>query len=490
MEPNIKDQRHEDSEEGLPAEREADFYEAKRYQDLLKQRLLDAFHEQTSQVAQHEVAKIAIEHDPIDLAHAVTYLPPQARHIVYENLPSLEGKTSFIINCSSNARLAIFRHIGDEEIADLLEKMPPDEAVWILDDMTDKRANRVLNLVDDAKVRRILDLQKHERNSAGRLMTNEFFSFHMNVTIGQVALHIRDHPGIDLTRRIFVINDAGELIGIVPARHLIINPRHLPLKQVMRQNVHSVQPATPREVVIELVSRYKIPALPVIDEEGVLVGVITYEDVVEAMEDIEEDTISQIAGTVEDLKEYEPTWKRFIWRAPWLIVTLFAGMVTATGMSHFQGAVWFAVVPYFISLIAGMSGNVGIQCSTLLVRGIATGEVSLSACKETVSKEISLGLMIGTVFGLLCGTFAYAINDFGLLITDIDSLVVGSIVAAGVFGACLTATCLGVFSPFFFAYWKIDPAVASGPIVTAFNDVLSSFLYFYVSYLVYSVMHP
>jgi magnesium transporter len=450
----------------------------------LNQRVENAFNKATSQILLHEIVKIATEHDPIDLAHAVTRLPPAARIVVYENLPDFNAKISFIINTTSSTRTAIFRQIDDLDIKTLIENMPPDEAVEILDDMSVRRMKRVLDLLELKKASRIRELYSHEPHSAGRLMTNEFFAFHFNTTIGQVAATIRDNPGIELTRRIFVLNDAGELIGYALGRNLIINPHYIPLKQIMRPVLHWVTPDTSRDEVVDLVERYKIPALPVVDESNRLIGVITYEDIVEVMEDIADETIASIAGTAEDVREDLPILQRFFWRAPWLIVTLCAGLITATAMSYFSDRPWFVFVPFFVPLIAGMSGNVGIQCSTLLVRGMSTGELSYLSKREAVTKELGIGLLIGSIFGLACGIIVYLLTLNGIYTFKGDAFAAGVIVSGGVLGACLTATVLGTLSPLFFARMDIDPAVASGPIVTAFNDVLSTLMYFLVAKVV------
>lgn len=451
--------------------------------DVLNEKLEDAF-QHPSDIVLHDVAKIASQHEPIDLAHAVARLPPYARVVVYENLPDFHAKIIFMINTSSSSRSAIFRQIDDHEIKCLIEKMPPDEAVWILDDMSDRRMKRVFDLLDPKKAQRIKELQKHDRQSAGRLMTDEFFAFHMNTTIGEVAAYIRDHPGIELTRRIFVLNDEGQLSGYVPGRNLIINPSYLHLRQVMRPILQKITADVSRDEVVDVVERYKIPALPVVDENDYLVGVITYESVVEAMEDIADETIASIAGTAEDYGEYEPILKRFIGRAPWLIVTLCAGLISTAVMSHFYERAWFLFLPFFVPLITGMSGNVGIQCSTILVRGMSTGDISSGTKKEAISREIAIGLLIGLVFGIICGCIIYLFNYFGIHHFNIAPLSLGVTISCGVFGACLTATVLGTFSPFFFERFGVDPAVASGPIVTAFNDVLSTLIFFFVAWLV------
>lgn len=456
--------------------------------DELNAQLQEAFHQETFQVQLHDIAKIASVYDPIDLAYAVTRLPPSSRVVVYENLPDLNAKIIFMINTGSSTRAAIFRQIDDQEIKRLVEKMPPDEAVWILDDMSDRRLKRVLDLLDPKKAIRIRELQKHDRQSAGRLMSNEFFSFGMNTTIGEVAAQIRENPGIDLTRRIFVVNEAGELIGLVRARNLIVNPHYLPLRQVMGPVLQKVTPDTHRDEVVDLVERYKIPALPVVDKHDRILGVITYEDVVEALEDIADETIANIAGTAEDVSENEPVLKRFLWRAPWLLVTLCAGLVSSMAMTHFNQRSWFTFVPFFVPLITGMSGNVGIQCSTILVRGLSLGELSPGQRNNAIIRELSIGITTGVFFGALCAILIFTLNftDVYHLGSQQNSILL--MMGFGILGACFTATTLGAFSPFFFAHFGIDPAVASGPIVTAFNDVLSTLMFFLVAKIVYSLI--
>lgn len=455
--------------------------------DELNAKLEEAFHKQTSLVIVHDVAKIASEYDPIDLAYAVTRLPAYARVVLYENLPDLHAKIIFMINTGSSTRSAIFRQIDDKEIKRLVEGMPPAEAVSILDDMSDRRLKRVLDLLDPKRAQRIRELQKHDRHSAGRLMSNEFFAFDLNTTIGEVSDQIRNNPGIELTRTIFVLNPEGELIGSVPSRNLIVNPDYLPIRQVMGPVLHKVTPDAHRDEVVDVVERYKIPALPVVDEQDKLLGVITYEEVVEALEDIAGETIASFAGTAEDLSEHEPIVKRFFWRAPWLLVTLCGGLVTSTAMAHFTDRLWFFFVPLFVPLITGMSGNVGIQCSTLLVRAMSTGELSPGTRGDAIAKELMIGSLIGVVFGALCGVVVFLLTLLGIHpFSETNQLSLVLMVSCGVLGACMTATTLGSFSPFFFARFGVDPAVASGPIVTAFNDVLSTLMFFLVAKLVYA----
>lgn len=456
--------------------------------DLLNKKLEEALDKPTALVSFHDVAQIAKEHDPIDLAYAVTCLPIAGRFTLYDNLPDVQAKVIFVTNTDSTTRMAIFRAISDQEIKRLINHMPLDEAVAILDDLSDRRLKRVLDLLEARKAWRIRDLMRRDRNSAARLMTNEFFAFHMNMSIGEVASVIRESPGIELTRRIFVLNDMGLLAGYVPSRNLIINSPDVPLCQVMRPILHKVHPETSRDEVVDVVERYKIPALPVVDSAGVMLGVITYEVVVETMEDIADETIASIAGTTEDVSEDQPMLRRVLGRSPWLFVTLCAGLLTSTAMTHFRDTPWFVFVPLFITLIVGMSGNVGLQCSTVLVRGMSTGELSHGSKREVVSKELFIGLMIGLFFGTLAGIVVFALNTLGFYHLEISPSAVALTVGSGVLGACLTATCLGAFFPFLFARFGVDPAVASGPLVTAFNDLSSTLVYFLIAWALYALL--
>ncbi|MBS0648318.1 MAG: magnesium transporter [Verrucomicrobia bacterium] len=451
--------------------------------DILKEKLDRAFHKQTSKVILHDIIKIACEHTPIDLAYAASRLPPDIRPVLYENLADLESKVGFIINTDSSTRVAIFRHISDSEAKSLIEHMPPDDAVAVLEDMSERRFRRVVDLLEPAKASRIKEIKKHQRNTAGRLMTNEFFAFPADMTIGEAAAYIRDNPGIDLTRQIYVLNPTGALIGHVPARNLIINASSVPLKQVMQPILHKVLTETSREEVVDIVERYKLPALPVVDEDDFLVGVVTYEDVMEAIEDIADETIAQMAGTGENVREYEPTWKRFLARAPWLVVTLLAGLLNVGIMSSLQsyeaGALTFVL--FFVPLITGLSGNIGIQCSTILVRSMATGGLSSGTKGEAIRKEMKVGVTTGAIFGVLSGLLVWCLDLIGFSGIQVSPGIVGVIVGAGLWGACLASTSLGVFSPLFFARIGVDPAIAAGPIVTAINDFLSMSIYFLIA---------
>jgi magnesium transporter len=456
-----------------------------RIDDLLKEKLERAFHKQTSKVRLHDIAKIACEHSPIDLAYAASHLPPNVRPVLYENLPNRDDKIKFLVNTDSDTRLALFRQLDDVELKKIFERMPTDEAVWVVDDMPERRFRKLMQLIDSKKANRIRELKKHDRKSAGRLMTSEFFAFTMDMTIGEAAAYIRDNPRIDFTKGIFILNHTGELQGFVPARNMMINPPATPLRQVMRPVLHKVTVDATREEVIDIVERYKISSLPVVDIDNDLIGVVSHEDIVEAMEDLADETIARMAGTNEKFTSHDPILRRFLTRAPWLLVTVAAGLINVGVMSSFQkhegGVLTFAL--FFVPLITGMSGNIGLQCSTVLVRIMAVGGLSAGSRKETIVKELLSGLFTGAIFGVGCGLIIYLIDFLsGSALGFTTPAAVSAIVSIGLIGGCFAGTFLGVFSPLFFSRIGVDPAISAGPIVTAFNDFLSMTIYFVIAW--------
>ncbi len=456
-----------------------------RIDDLLKEKLERAFHKQTSKVRLHDIAKIACEHSPIDLAYAASHLPPNVRPVLYDHLPNRDAKIKFLVNTDGDTRVTLFRHLNDVELRKIFNSMPPDEAVWIIEDMPERRFRRLMDQIDSKKAGRIRALKQHDRKSAGRLMTSEFFAFTMDMTIGEAAVYIRDNPRIDFAKGIFILNHAGELQGYVPTRNMMINPPHTPLRQVMRPVLHKVTAESTREEVIDLVERYRISSLPVVDIDNYLVGVISHEDVVEAMEDLADETIARMAGTNERFTSHDPITRRFLTRAPWLIVTLLAGLVNVGVMSSFQqragGILTFAL--FFVPLITGMSGNIGLQCSTVLVRIMAMGGLSLGSRRETITKELISGVFTGSIFGISCGFILYLLSFLtGASLTPAAPGAVAAIVSIGLIGGCCAGTLLGVFAPLFFARIGVDPAISAGPIVTSLNDFLSMTIYFLIAW--------
>jgi magnesium transporter len=467
----------EREESALEEAQECEEHRSQDFDEEITARLENAF-SLSSNERNHELAKIVEEYSPLDLALACLKFQQSHRVELWEQFHKLEDRVEFLINIDSPTRAYIFRGLEDHELVEIIQAMPADEAVWIMEDLIVPRYRRIIEALDPKKAAAINELAKFDPDSAGRLMTNEFFAFSHDTTIGQAAAYIRDHPSIDLLRRIFVHDEAGELQGFVPLRNLVVNQPSLPLKRVMRPIPHWVHPDARRDEVIEIFERYKSADLPVVDKNGRLVGVITYDDVAEAIEDQTDETLSAIAGTTQHSSVEDPLWKSFLARAPWLVVTLFAGFVNATNISVFQVS---PEVMMFLPLVIGMSGNIGIQCSTLMIRAMTLGLIGGSRSRKLIAKEIMTALATGIAFAAISGFFIFTLTQAGWISPESEKLHLAAIVSVGQIGACLIASMIGVFSPLIFNRMGIDPAVASGPITTAVNDVMSSIVYFMVA---------
>lgn len=452
---------------------------------ILLKKLEEAFLKESSRAFLHNIARIANDHSSIDLAYIAGHLPPNLHPVLYEYLPNIEAKINFLTHTDSDTRTNLFRFMKTFELKNVIETMPIDEAVWILDDISERRFKKIMEIIDAKRAIEICKLRELDRKSAGRLMKSDYFAFKMNLTIGEIASYIQAHPNVDFTNGIFVIDDFGELMGEVIARDLVINGPETTLKQVMQPISHKVLSSATREEVIDLVERYNISSLAVVNEKNHLIGVITSEDVVEAMEDLTDETLASISGTGEVLTSYDPVLKRFVSRAPWLVITLFAGLVNVSIMSIFEnyqnGLLTFIL--FFVPLITGMSGNIGLQSSTVLVRSMALGNITISNRKEAILKELFSGLFTGFVFGFFCGFLVYVINYFTGEALHTDPIAIAVIVSSGLIGACSVGTLLGIGSPLFFSRIGVDPAISSGPILTALNDFLSMTIYFLIAWI-------
>lgn len=449
--------------------------------DIIHEKFDMAYNKENSKISLHDLARIALEHAPIDLAKAVCHLGHVARPILFENLPNKDAKFQFLLNTDTESKSLILRFMKDQEMKELIERMSADQAIKVLEDLSERRFKRILDLIPIKKALAIREIKRHHRNSASRLMTSAFFAFKMEMTVAEASQAIRDNPHVDFSKGIFIINDSNELMGYVPGRNLITNDGKIALKQLMRSIQHCVAPEASREEVVDIVERYKFSFLPVVDNQKHMLGVICYEHVLEAMEDLADETMAKIAGTAENVATDEPVKKRMFARSPWLFVTLVAGFMNYGIMSYFtkgEGP-FLSLAVLFVPLITALSGNIGIQSSTILVRGLAIGLVSSKTKSEILLKELKVGFCNGLIFGVIVGCVIALLNNF--LVTNLATIPLSITVATGLVGACMMGTLLGAFSPFFFVKIGVDPAIASGPIITAFNDVLSMSIYFLVA---------
>lgn len=428
-----------------------------------------------------KVAPILEQATPIEIAYVSSLLPISHRITIYEALSNFERKMKMIIYASKSTRQAILDHLSDDQVIHLIDTIPPQKAIEIIALLDDEKKETILSSVEPQKLSRIHQIEQYDEDSAGRLMSNEFFSFPEKMTLEKVTSHIRSCPLFNLDHAVFVYGEEKVLKGYIPVRTLLVAPPDSMLYDILLPISHKVTADISREQIVSLFERYKLGSIPVTNDRNVMIGVITDVIVMDALEAIVDEMIAGIAGNDEDVSTDDPFIKRFRARFPWLIATACGGLINTKINGSLQ---WFEHGMTFVPLITGLSGNLGLQCSTVLVRSIATGHFTMRHQEKLFFKEILLGSFTGLAICIFCGIAVYICSIAGILQMSMSPLKLCIGIGSGLLGACLNAILIGSCSPIIFYRIGVDPALASGPIVTALNDITSTVFYFYISQLV------
>ena len=419
----------------------------------------------------------------IDIASNTQGYSRKEIYLIFLAIKTIKNQALFLIHTDRSTRIQLYKRIEDSQLASIFATVPNEEVVWMLDELIPSRHKRVMDLFSHTKQREVRKLENYDPESTGRLMNTQFFYLDVNITIGEAIEFIRKKPNTQLLRRLFVHGKQYELAGFVTARSLMINDRRLPLKKLVQPIDHVLYDTSNQDEIVDMIERYEIEYIPVLNKQNKMLGVIDYQDAIEIVEDLVDETIAYISGTSQDVSINDPIWKSFLDRAPWLLVTMGAGLVNYTVLTGFLEADKPPILQLlvgFIPLILGLSGNIGLQCSTILLRAQSMGQINTMQTRFILN-EFKKGMAASTVFAFITGTFIYTLQVFFRSSMAFDPFKVTMICVCGVFSACLTSVFLGVSAPFAFRKVGVDPAVAAGPIVTALNDVTSTMIYFLVS---------
>jgi len=279
--------------------------------------------------------------------------------------------------------------------------------------------------------------------------------------------------------KIYVIDEYGKLVGVSSLRQLVVVYPDEPLKKFMATDIVSVKTYTDREDVAKLVARYDYLAIPVVDDDNRLVGIVTVDDVIDIISEEATTDMLKMAGVGEDYVETQTVFRGTRIRLPWLFTSFLGGLAAFFIIGHFEDSLKrFAYLAAFIPVIMGMGGNIGTQSSIIVVRGLATGKIITREIWAVVSKELAIGLILGTVYGLFIGIVAKL-----RFYSEPLSLRLALAVGLAVFSSMSVAALVGSLVPMLFEKANIDPAVATGPFVTTSIDIVSVYFYFIIANL-------
>lgn len=423
---------------------------------------------------------------PADLASLVADLDNDERVHVFRSLnPDLAAETFEYLDLS--AQLRLLRALSEEEASRLLNGMAPDDRTALLQELPGAAADRLLALLSPQEQDVARSLLQYGRDSIGRLMTPDFVAVRRSWTIKHVLDYVRAHGKDSETLNVvYVVDDAHKLIDDVRIREVLLAPLHAHVHDIMNHHFVALTASDSREEAVAAFRKYDRTALPVVNPEGVLVGIVTIDDVMDVA--LEEATreIQQFGGLEALDESYVATsfWSLVRKRATWLIVLFLGEMLTATAMGYFEAEIARAVVlALFVPLIISSGGNSGSQAATLIIRALALEEVTLRDWRRVLRRELGSGLMLGAILGTI-GFLRIAVwSAFSTLYGEHWPLV-GLTVALSLVGIVTWGTLSGAMLPFLLKRLGLDPATSSAPFVATLVDVTGLIIYFTTAVLV------
>ena len=409
---------------------------------------------------------------PADLARSFKYLESEEKLSIL-TLLGFEDAGSLLYELDPGEREEILFLIQPELLSDIVEAIPSDEAADILSEVSEEKAGKALELMEEEEAEDVEELMKYPPETAGGIMTPDIFSLREETTVDEAILAVREAKDVEMLSYLYVVDESDRLAGVVSLKELIMAGGDCRLREIMNKDVVTADPDLDQEEVAGLVHKYDLRALPIVDRDRRLVGRVTVDDVIDVIEEEATEDIYKMVGTDDGELSRKSIINVVRLRLPWLLISLVGGIILATIMRSFDVTIERAIaLAFFIPVIMGMGGNVGMQSSTIVVRGIATGRVELGHIWSVLSREILTGFLMGLICGLVVGVVANILQG---------EIILGVVVASSMFIAITVAATVGALMPLVLESLKIDPAIASGPFVTTANDITGLLIYLFLA---------
>ena len=429
-----------------------------------------------------DVRRLLADVHPADTAELLDQLDePRVRQRVFRLLPP-EAASAVLSLVSPAVRDELVTDLSDRELAGLVEELDTDDAADLIETLPEERTPTVLAEMPSELAEEIGDLLDHPPDTAGGIMQTEYVSVPQYATVEQaIGLIRRAQDDVPEVHDVFVVNVERHVTGILPLSNLVLARPDESVSNIMERPVISVPVKMPQDEVARVLQKYDLVTVPVVDPEGRLAGRVTIDDVVDVIEEEASKDIYAIAGVNEGESinlEHDSVFKRFGERFVWVLTTVLLGLVVALVISKVFVATFekMALLAAFLPVIIATAGAVGLQSSTLVVRAIALGTLSFQRILSVITYEAATGLVLGVSCGLVTAAASYLIN-----MDSPDILKLSLAVLIGMVISVTTAACVGTVQPIIFYKLNRDPAVAAGPLVTAFNDLLGTTLYLVVA---------
>ena len=425
--------------------------------------------------------KSAVEHlltwmEP-EIADLLIQLKKSQQILVYRALPR-ERAADVFSHLEPNDQDSLLKALTDGDTQALLANLNPDDRTSLLQELPANVTHRLMQLLSPEDLAEARQLLGYPEDSVGRLMTPDYIRLRAEWTVEQALAHIRKYGrDSEIFNILYVTEDNGKLIDKVRMRRLIFSPQDKTIRELLNYNCVSISAFDDREVAVEMIKKYDFNALPVLDSEGVLVGIVTFDDIFDVAEEEATEDI-QLGAAVAPLEStYSSTnpLKLFKKRIGWLLILILVNLISAAVISNYEDHLMeFITLALFMPLVIASGGNSGAQSATLMVRAIATGDLKPKDWISAITKEMLVGIFMGLAMGGLAFVVGWLYGGESNIAQVIGFSMLIIVLVANIFGA---------FLPFALDRMKIDPAVASSPLITSIMDVLGLMIYFSIAVL-------
>ena len=418
--------------------------------------------------------KIIAKTHAADLATVIRSLSVDSQLQLYSLVEDTEKKGDLFSELDEDTFLPLIERIDLDDIVAVLELMATDDVADLIGRLPEEKADAILEKMKREGSEEIEGLLKYDDDTAGGIMVTDFMAFQQDITAKKAIEQIQtEYHDVEMPFYLYVVDEYGKLVGVSSLRQLVVVPAETPLKQFMTTDVFTVGTDIDQEEVAKLVARYDILAVPVVDETNRLVGIVTVDDVIDIFRQEATEDMLKMAGVGEEYVETQTVMRSTKTRLPWLLASCLGGIFAFFVISQFEESLnRYAYLAAFIPVIMGMGGNIGTQSSTIVVRGLATGRINARDFWTIITKECTIGLILGLFYALLIGMVAQLSYSLIVLALAVGLAVICSMSVAALVGSCV---------PLLMARVHIDPAVATGPFVTTAIDIISVYFYFMIA---------
>jgi magnesium transporter len=406
---------------------------------------------------------------PADLAQIFTELLDKDREAAFSLLADRNGRLAMeaVSELGPEAGAALLATRPAEEIAKLAQEIPSDDAAALIDYLPEDLSASVLDLMRPRESGVVENLLEYDEQTAGRIMNPHVFSLNEDMTVAEAITELQTNRDVEMVFYLYVVDERNHLVGVVSLRRLLLVSPETPLKRIMTADLISARVDMDQEEVARQVAAYNLLAIPVVDEENKLVGIITVDDVIDVIKDEATEDIYRLAGVAGDERAFTPALESLRKRLPWLGVNLGTAFLAASVVKLFTTTIdALPILAVFMPIVAGMGGNAATQTLTVIVRGIALGELTWGNSRKALLKEAAVGIGNGVVLGLVAALVAWSTQGDPVL-----GLVLGAAMIINMF----VAATAGVLVPLGLRAANVDPALASSVFITTMTDVVGFF---------------